>query len=64
MTKWSILNERLRNLDPAVLVSHTVDIYLLKNQTANIQPLNLLVTIDGERTAKGENSLLNWANKI
>lgn len=57
-------NERLRNLDPAVLVSHAIDIHLLKNQTANIQPLNLLVTTDGERTAKRENSLLNWANKV
>lgn len=63
-TKWSILNERLRNLDPAVLVSLTVDIYLLKKQTGNAQPLNLLITIDGERTAKRENSLLNRANKV
>lgn len=61
MTKWSILNERLRNPDPAVLVSHAVDIYLLKNPTANAQPLDLLVTIDGERTASGEKSLLTRA---
>lgn len=60
-TKWSILNERLRNPDPAVLVSHAVDIYLLKNPTANTQPLDLLVTIDGERTASGEKSLLTRA---
>lgn len=53
MTKWSILNERLRNLDPAVLVSHTADIYLLKNQTANIQPLNLLVTTVRKELLRG-----------
>lgn len=50
-----------RNLDLAALVFHTVDIYLLKKQTANVQSLNLRVTLDGERTAKRQNSLLNWA---
>lgn len=53
MTKWSILNERLRNLDPAVLVSHTVDINLSKNQTANMQPLNLLVTTVRKKLLRG-----------
>lgn len=30
LTKWSIEEERRRNPDPAVLVSHSVDIYLFK----------------------------------
>jgi len=45
-------------------VSRTGDIYLLKNLTANIQRLDQLVTIDRERAARRESSLLNWANKV